>query len=100
MVTKSQIAKFDSTRDWRLFFRVGRIHNGGLDTRDRPHAPPARSAALIKIHDIANRNQRPDQPEEIHVEFSELADGDLAAHGQWHTHPNDDHGSKPDQKSH
>src|SRR2546430_11310801 len=48
-------------------------------------ALPACGPPLIKIHDIADSNQRPDQSKQIHVEFGKLADGDFAARRERHS---------------
>src|SRR6266849_5758179 len=71
MVTESQIAKLYAADNRRLFFYVWRV-----------------------------RNQRLDQAEQVHVEFSELADRNFSAHRQRHAGPNNEHEPESDQKSH
>ena len=100
MITKSQIAKFYAAADWRLLSDGLSISNRGPNCHDALHSLPTGGAALIEIHDIADRDQWPDQPQQIHVEFGELPDADFAAHGQRHARPNDQHEPDANQECH
>ena len=77
-----------------------RIGNRGPNRHDRLHSFPTGGAPLIEIDDIADRDQRPNQPEQIHVKFRELTNGDFAARCQWYAGPYDQHESESDQNGH
>src|SRR5262249_33198627 len=80
MVTKRQIAKLNLSLDRRLLNRTWLIGNRRLDAQDGVESLQARGTALIKIHDVSERDQRPDQSREIQIEHRELTNRDLAAH--------------------
>ena len=96
MIAESEIAKRQVAANRRLFPGVRQISDGRLDRHDRLHALPARRPALIDIYYIADRDQRPDEAEQVHVEFGELADSHLSAHGEEHPNPRNQHEPKPD----
>ena len=100
MIAKCQIAKLNAPLNWWLRHDASGVGNRRCDSCDCLHAFPARGAALIEIHDVTDRNQRPNQAEQVHVEFRELTNCDLSAHGQRHAGPDNQHEAKADQKHH
>src|SRR6266496_695424 len=100
MICESQIAELDPPGDRRLRLYIRGIDDCRVDGHDGLHAFPACHAALIKIDDVAERNQRPDQVPQVHVEFGKLAHSHFAAHCQRHADPDDQDKTKADQERH
>ncbi len=94
------MSKLNPATDWRLRLDPWSIGNRRLDRHDALHTLPAGRAALIEIDYITNRDQGPDKPQQVHIEFSELADADLATHRQRHAGPNNQNESEANQESH
>ena len=100
VIAKRQIAKLNLAAYRRLYAGVWRVGNRRLDSGYRLHPLPTRRAPLVEIDDVADRNQRPNQPKQIHVEFGELADRELPARRQRHAGPDDQDKAEPDQERH
>src|ERR1051325_4669476 len=71
-----------------------------LDSENCIQSLQTRGAALIKIHDVSKRDQRPDQTRQIQIEHRKLTDRDLAAHRGRHARPYDDDVTEPEKKRH
>src|SRR5258705_8928445 len=100
MVAKSEAAKFNLTLNRRLCFYTVGICNRRLDGKYGIHPSQAGCAALIQIDYITERDQRPDQAEEIHIEDSKLPDRNLSPNRCRYPGPDDQYEAHADQKLH